>query len=50
MKGDPRSGQTIGTERAELADGRHARVFGMIGLDPGVLEPRDVGEAGVGIV
>src|SRR5580704_2851174 len=46
MKGDPRVWQRIRAERGEVADGRHARVFGMIGLDPGVLEPRDVGKAG----
>ena len=46
VKDDPRSGQTVGAERGELADGRRRRVFGMIGLDPGVLEPRDVGEGG----
>src|SRR5580704_4808784 len=44
MKGDPRVWQRIRAERGEVADGRHARVFGMIGLDPGVLEPRDVDE------
>ena len=44
MKDDPRSGQTIGTERGELADCRRRSVFGVVGLDPGVLEPRDVRE------
>src|SRR5580704_1153284 len=46
MKGDPHVWQRIRAERGEVADGRHACVFSVIGLDPLVLEPRDVDEAG----
>ena len=50
VKGDPRSGQTIGAERGELADRRDACVFGVISLDPGVLEPRHVDERGCSVM
>jgi hypothetical protein len=50
VKGDPRIGQTIGIERGEVANRRSYGVFGVIGLDPGVLEPRHVGEVGWSIM
>ena len=50
MKGDPRIGQTIGIQRGEIGDGRRRRVFRVVGLDPGVLEPRHVGETGCSLM
>src|ERR1700678_2527905 len=44
MKADPRFGQLIGAQRGDLADCRDERVFGVIGLDPGVLETRHIRE------
>ena len=47
VKRDPRLRQGIGPEPGKVPDRRCLRVRGVIGLDPGVLEPRQVGEAGV---
>src|ERR1700678_1076904 len=44
MKDDPRFGQLIGAQCDDLADCRDEGVFGVIGLDPGVLETRHIRE------
>ena len=46
MRRKPQGAEILGIDRAERIERERRGLGGVIGLDPGVLQPRDIGEIG----